>query len=65
MNKKINEKTILEFNKLSEKIARHKRLMEEAREEWSKRYFEVVEKHQLDDVTFLKMIKLPEDFWRD
>jgi hypothetical protein len=65
MNKKINEKTILEFNKLSEKIARHKILMEEGRREWSKRYFEVVEKHQLDDVTFLKMIKLPEDFWRD
>tara|TARA_R110002012_G_scaffold169389_2_gene333287 strand:+ start:846 stop:1040 length:195 start_codon:yes stop_codon:yes gene_type:complete len=64
MNKLISEKTILEFNILSKKIARHKRLMEEAREEWSKRYFEVVEKHQADDVTFLKMIKLPEEFER-
>jgi|VirMetMinimDraft_7_1064189.scaffolds.fasta_scaffold476938_1 hypothetical protein len=73
MNKLMSEETLLgmeereivrEFAMLSERISRHKRQMNEARDKWSKRYFEVTKKYLLDDAQFLKMIKLPEDFDR-
>ena len=70
MRKLMSEETLLgmeereivrEFAMLSERISRHKRQMNEARDKWSKRYFEVTKKYLLDDAQFLKMIKLPED----
>tara|TARA_R110000824_G_scaffold10590_1_gene46545 strand:- start:469 stop:711 length:243 start_codon:yes stop_codon:yes gene_type:complete len=73
MDKLMSEETLLgmeereivrEFAMLSERISRHKRQMNEARDKWSKRYFEVTKKYLLDDAQFLKMIKLPEDFDR-
>ena len=51
-----------EFEMLSERIARHERLKNEAVDLWSKRWFEVKEKYLLDDVQFLNMIKLPQDY---
>ena len=73
MNKLISEETLLgmeereikrEFEMLSERMSRHARLLKEAEDRFSKRWFEVKEKYLLDDVQFLKMIRLPEDFNR-
>jgi len=71
MNKLISEETLLgmeereikrEFEMLSERMSRHARLLKEAEDQFSKRWFEVKEKYLLDDVQFLKMIRLPQDY---
>jgi hypothetical protein len=71
MRKLISEETLLgmeereikrEFAMLSERIVRHSRLMKEAEDQFSKRWFEVKEKYLLDDVQFLNMIRLPQDY---
>ena len=51
-----------EFEMLSERMSRHARLLKEAEDQFSKRWFEVKEKYLLDDVQFLNMIKLPQDY---
>ena len=71
MRKLISEETLIgmeereikrEFAMLSERIVRHSRLMKEAEDRFSKRWFEVKEKYLLDDVQFLNMIRLPQDY---
>jgi hypothetical protein len=71
MRKLISEETLLgmeereikrEFAMLSERIVRHSRLMKEAEDLFSKRWFEIKEKYLLDDVQFLNMIRLPQDY---
>ena len=50
-----------EFEMLSERIARHERLKNEAVDLWSERWFEVKKQYILDDLQFLRIIKFPND----